>query len=159
MKISKEKFDRLKARARGAGRRAATGVKGSATSLLTGVVGYYGLKAVADRSATVKEKWWIGPAVMAVGGHFLRKKGKTADFGTALLGAAGYAGGLNYEFSKAAKAGETGALIDPRRDAGALHGPAPYELPDTYATDASPGTSTWAPGYDDGADVSQAMAL
>lgn len=157
MKISKEKWAAMKARARGAGRRFAGGAKGSAVEGVVGVVGYFAHKTASEKIDFVRDKWWSGPVAMGVLGHVLKKKAKTAQVGTALLGAAGYAGAFGYSLNKAAQAGkpETKGLQYPG-DAQGLSGVDSYYLPDTIDTDASPETSA----YDDtSANIAGAMAL
>lgn len=140
MKISKEKWAAMKSRARGAGRKFA-GAKGSAVEGVVGVVGYFAHKTASEKIEFVRGKWWAGPVAMGVLGHVLKKKAKTAQVGTALLGAAGYAGAFGYSLSKAA--GETKGLMSPG-EVGALQSVDPYYLPDNIDTDASPGTSDYA---------------
>lgn len=141
MKISKEKWAAMKSRARGAGRRFAGGAKGSAVEGIVGVVGYFAHKTASEKIGFVGQNWYAGPLGMAVLGHVLKKKAKTANVGTALLGAAGYAGALGYSLKKAA-APETKGLMAPG-ETGALQGTDSYYLPDTIDTDASPETSDY----------------
>lgn len=156
MKISKEKWAAMKARARGAGRRFAGGAKGSAVEGIVGVVGYFAHKTASEKIDFVRDKWWSGPVGMALFGHTLKKKAKTAQVGTALLGAAGYAGAFGYSLNRAGAAGkpETKGLQSPGYDTGALQGVDPYYLPDTIDTDASPETSAYADE-----DIASAMGL
>lgn len=154
MKISKEKWAAMKARARGAGRRFAGGAKGSAVEGIVGVVGYFAHKTASEKIDFVRDKWWSGPVGMALLGHTLKKKAKTAQVGTALLGAAGYAGAFGYSLNRAAAPKpETKGLQSPG-DVGALQGVDPYYLPDTIDTDASPETSAYADE-----DIASAMGL
>lgn len=141
MKISKEKWAAMKSRARGAGRRFAGGAKGSAVEGIVGVVGYFAHKTASEKIGFIGQNWYAGPLGMAVLGHVLKKKAKTANVGTALLGAAGYAGAFGYSLKKAA-APETKGLMAPG-ETGALQGTDSYYLPDTIDTDASPETSDY----------------
>lgn len=141
MKISKEKWAAMKSRARGAGRRFAGGAKGSAVEGIVGVVGYFAHKTASEKIGFIGQNWYAGPLGMAVLGHVLKKKAKTANVGTALLGAAGYAGAFGYSLKKAA-APETKGLMAPG-ETGALQGTESYYLPDTIDTDASPETSDY----------------
>lgn len=152
MKISKEKWAAMKARARGAGRRFAGGAKGSAVEGLAGVVGYFAHKTASEKIGFVAQNWYAGPVAMGILGHVLKKKAKTAQLGTAVLGAAGYAGALGYSLNKAAKP-ETKGLMQPG-ETGALQSVDPYYLPDTIDTDASPETSAYE---DEG--IASAMGL
>lgn len=152
MKISKEKWAAMKARARGAGRRFAGGAKGSAVEGLVGVVGYFAHKTASEKIGFVRDKWWSGPVAMAIGGHVLKKKAKTAQVGTALLGAAGYAGAFGYSMQKAA-ADTTKGLQSPG-ETGALQSVDPYYLPDTIDTDSAPETSAY-----DESGIASAMGL
>lgn len=157
MKISKEKWAAMKARARGAGRRFAGGAKGSAVEGVVGVVGYFAHKTASEKIDFVRDKWWSGPVAMGVLGHVLKKKAKTAQVGTALLGAAGYAGAFGYSLSKAAAAPETKGLMSSGYDASGLQSSVdPYSLPDSIDTDASAGTSDY---YDEDANIASAMNL
>lgn len=142
MKISKEKWAAMKSRARGAGRRFAGGAKGSAVEGIVGVVGYFAHKTASEKIGFVGQNWYAGPLGMAVLGHVLKKKAKTANVGTALLGAAGYAGAFGYSMKKASAATETKGLMAPG-ETGALQGTDSYYLPDTIDTDASPETSDY----------------
>jgi len=154
MKISKEKWAAMKSRARGAGRKFAGGSKGSAVEGVVGVVGYFAHKTASEKIEFVRGKWWAGPVAMGVLGHVLKKKAKTAQVGTALLGAAGYAGAFGYSLSKAA--GETTKGLMTPGEVGALQSVDPYYLPDNIDTDASPGTSD----YDDEEEaIASAMGL
>lgn len=139
MKISKEKWAAMKSRARGAGRRFAGGAKGSAVEGIVGVVGYFAHKTASEKIGFVGQNWYAGPLGMAVLGHVLKKKAKTANVGTALLGAAGYAGAFGYSMKAAT---ETKGLMAPG-ETGALQGTDSYYLPDTIDTDASPETSDY----------------
>ena len=76
--------------------------KDSAIAGAVGVGGYYVSKYLAEKVDFVKDKWYGIPVIMALGGHFLKKKNAAAGF--ALLGAAGYSGALYYEIDKGAKA-------------------------------------------------------
>jgi hypothetical protein len=75
----------------------------------------------------VAQKYWAGPALMAVAGHVLKKKRPGKGYGDALLGAAGYAAAQGYNAQRAAQAAgaapaataETGALLS-ASDVGAL---------------------------------------
>jgi hypothetical protein len=165
MKVSKKKLDSLKSRARNAGRRFAGGAKGSAMDAGVGAVSYFAHKFVSAKSTTVSEKWYVGPAIMALGGHMLKKKARTSAAGSALLGAAGYAGGMGYDMHKASQKTETKGVVQPA-DVGAIVSPVePYSLPDSDGTASNYGTSSyndsaWVGDEDDGYDdVSSAMAL
>lgn len=163
MKISQKKLDSLKARARGAGRRFASGAKGSAMDAGVGAVAYYAHKFASSKSKTVQEKWYVGPAVLAVAGHMAKKKQRTAAYGSSLLGAAGYAGAMAYDMHKASTATETKGVTQPS-DVGAVVTPIePYSLPDTDGTAANFGTSAYNPDAawvaEDDNDISSAMAL
>ncbi|MBI3204492.1 MAG: hypothetical protein HYZ29_23345 [Myxococcales bacterium] len=157
MKISKEKWAAMKSRARGAGRRFAGGAKGSAIEGGIGVVGYFAHRTASEKIGFVGSKWWAGPAAMAVLGHVMKKKAKTANIGTALLGAAGYAGAMGYSLTKA---GETTKGLQSPGEVGALQSGYGY-LPDTGPTDSAPGTSAYdeVTGYEDEEDISSAMGL
>jgi hypothetical protein len=155
MKISKEKWAAMKARARGAGRRFAGGAKGSAVEGIVGVVGYFAHKTASEKIGFVGQNWYAGPAAMGVLGHVLKKKAKTASIGTALLGAAGYAGAFGYSLSKVAQKPDTKGLMSPG-ETGALQTVDPYYLPDSGDTDASPETSAYS---DEDAAIASAMGL
>lgn len=152
MKISKEKWAAMKSRARGAGRRFAGGAKGSAVEGIVGVVGYFAHKTASEKIGFVGQNWYAGPVAMGILGHVLKKKAKTANVGTALLGAAGYAGAFGYSLKSASKP-ETKGLMNPG-EVGALQSEDPFYLPDTIDTDASPETSA----YDD-SGIASAMGL
>lgn len=160
MKISKEKWAAMKSRARGAGRRFAGGAKGSAIEGGIGVVSYFAHRTASEKLGFVGSKWWAGPVAIAVLGHVMKKKAKTANIGTALLGAAGYAGAMGYSLTKA---GETTKGLQSPGEVGALQGQGLY-LPDTGPADSAPGTSAYSAydevtGHEDEEDISSAMGL
>jgi len=143
------------------------GAKGSAMVAAGGAGSYFLAKFASEKVEFLRSQWYMLPAAMAVGGHFLKRK--NAALGAGLLGAAGYAFGVNYDFSQAAKkAGavpqkEAGALFPAGggdasgfEDAGALMGQPLADAPDTLPQGPAPmGDAGWADEY----DVSDAMNL
>jgi len=146
------------------------GAKGSALVAAGGAGSYFLAKFASEKVDFLRSEWYMLPAAMAVGGHFLKRK--HAALGAGLLGAAGYAFGVNYDFSQAAKkAGVTppkegGALFPAGggdasgfEDAGAMLGQPIAEAPDTLPGGPAPmgagGDAGWADEY----DVSDAMSL
>lgn len=102
-----------KSRARAVGRFIARGGKTSAVAAVTGVASEFVGRFASEKVEMLRDEWYVLPAVMAASGHFLRRKNEA--IGLALLGAAGYAGALNYGFNKASRAasGETEGVIFP----------------------------------------------
>src|SRR3970040_1787650 len=95
--------DKKSSKARAIGRAAFAGTKGTTTGAIVGAVSYFAHRAATERSETVQKSWYIGPGLMLVGGHFLKKKASTAAAGAAMVGAAGYAAAMGYSFARAAE--------------------------------------------------------
>lgn len=136
-------------RARNIGRRAAAGARGTLIGAASGAAAFFAHKAASDRIDFVRDNWWVGPAVLAVGGHMLKQKPRTATIGVALVGAAGYAGGLGYSMNRAVKQQAEAQGLQSGGgyyETQGLQTPGdPYALSDNAATDAAPLTSAWAP--------------
>jgi hypothetical protein len=135
-----------KGRARRAARAIFGGWKGTAFEGATGGVGYHLQMAVAGKSETVRDKWWVGPVGMVAVGHFIKRKPRLAGVGAALIGAGGYAFELNRALSKqggsnaepAAAPAEAGSVIAGSRP-GMLPAGNVVPFPSESATsDASP---------------------
>lgn len=109
------------------GRGAVGGAKGSAIQGAVGVASYALHSIAAKHSEFVSSKYWVGPIALALVGHTLNRKRPGKGYGTAMLGAAGYAMALGYQQTKATaqtQPAETGAVVQPlesvRRDVGSL---------------------------------------
>jgi hypothetical protein len=116
----------------GRGRRAARAIfggwKGTAFEGATGGVGYHLQMAVAGKSETVRDKWWLGPVGMVAVGHFIKRRPRLAGVGAALVGAGGYAFELNRALSK--QGGSNAAADTTPAEAGSvIAGNAPGMLP------------------------------
>lgn len=100
-----------------------SGIKGSAIQIATGAVAELGNAAIAGKVGFIGQNWWAGPGGMALLGILMKKRRRLAGLGDAMLGAAGYAGAMNYTMAQmtAGHAPETAALLQPG-DVGALMG-------------------------------------
>jgi hypothetical protein len=162
--VTKEQKSRLR---RVAG--AIAGTKGTVMVTAVGFGSYHVAKMASERVNFLRSQWYMLPAAMAVGGHFLKRK--NVALGAGLLGAAGYAFGMNWDFASAAKTagkkpGEAGAMYDARdtsgafdeafNDAGAMMGGGPLaDAPDSLPQGpAGVGDAGW-----DEYDVDDAMNL
>src|SRR3989304_21868 len=114
--------DKKSSKARAIGRAAFAGTKGTTTGAIVGAVSYFAHRAATERSETVQKSWYIGPGLMLVGGHFLKKKASPAAAGAAMVGAAGYAAAMGYSFARAAETkGLQGAQEPPEHPGHATH--------------------------------------
>ena len=145
---------------------ALSGTKGSVMVAAAGFGSYHVAKFASERVDFLRSQWYMLPAAMAVGGHLLKKK--NVALGAGLLGAAGYALGVNWDFSNAAKQAnatppkEAGAMFDTSgtddafSDAGALMGGGLQDAPDSLPQGP---TSTADAGWADEYNVDEAMSL
>jgi hypothetical protein len=106
----------MKHAGRAIGKFLGAGLAGTAKAAVTGGLGYYGQKALAQRVSFLQQHPLAGPVAMMVLGHVGKKKFPIA--GTALIGAGTYAAAMARDMQKmgqpqpAASAG-TNALIEP----------------------------------------------
>jgi hypothetical protein len=158
MKISAKRLAQLKQGARRGGKAVAGGVKGSALQVLSGAVTCFGNQKLAESSEFYRSKWFIGPAVIALVGYMLKKKGKTAPVGHAMLGAAGYSLAQNYALAKnnAAASADAGQVyaIRGQVDTGMIYTPGAPMLSPGAATAPTSATSSYQT-----ADISEAAGL
>jgi hypothetical protein len=166
MRISQKRLAAMKGALRRGGANAAKGAKGSAISAAVGVASYFGYEFLGNQSKTLVENWWAAPAVLAAGGHFLKRKNH--DIGVAMLGAAGFMGAMNFRVNQAREKSKTPApQAQGFYDAGALENAfAELASPSdagAFAYDENAGTSAYADarGYDDAGyyDADEAMGL
>lgn len=170
-RISNEKLLALKARLRrgasSGGKFAAQGAKGSAISLAVGAAAYVGAVKASEHISFLRSQWYMTPAVLAVAGHFLKRKNH--DMGIAALGAAGMmlAQGFmaNQSMKPASASGYTSngnyAGAGDYADAGILVESAWSQLPALRSTSAT--SQTFATGDEASGDagmlVTEAMGL
>jgi hypothetical protein len=105
-------MSKLKNLARRAGASAARGLKGTAMTGGAGSAAYFAHKFLNQKVQTLNKSPFITPALLVVGGHFLKRK--NADLGNGLIGAGGYALGMAidvYRLNQQAK--ETSAIVGP----------------------------------------------
>jgi hypothetical protein len=169
MKISQEKLDRLKSRARKVGSMAAAGWKDSAKAAGAGAASFYVADFASQKVEALRKDWWALPVAMAVGGHFLRRKSQVA--GLAMLGAAGYQGALSYKMKQALDAQNKNApppapdargMDDdyaPELDAAAVGDPTGSGAPTAGAPSAYDAAALPAPNEYQAYDYSEAAAL
>lgn len=106
----------MKRAGRAIGKFLGAGLAGSAKAAVTGGLGYYGQKALAQRVTFLQQHPMAGPVAMMVLGHVGKKKFPIA--GTALIGAGTYAAAMARDMQKMgqpqpAPAAGTNALIQP----------------------------------------------
>jgi hypothetical protein len=153
MRISKERWDRIKNRARGGAKSAARGAKGSAIAVVAGAAAEIAHAQGTQRVKFLADHWYAGPAVLALGGHFLKRKHH--DAGVALLGAAGYAAALAYQANKQSQP-STGQAQGWGDDAGQLVTPDAFRaLPDA----SGPADAFYGNGLNDGVDMDAGMVV
>jgi hypothetical protein len=80
------------------------GVGGSAIQGAVGAGTFYAHRMLASKVAFIQKNPLLAPVAILVLGHVLKKSAKTAPVGSALCGAAGYAGAQTFELKKAAAA-------------------------------------------------------
>ncbi len=105
------------------------GLGGSAIQAAAGTAGFYAHRMLSTKIAFVQNHPLAAPGALLALGHVLKKSAKSAPFGAALCGVAGYAGAQVFELQKAANAtakpttagfdDDTGALTQ-SSDIGAL---------------------------------------
>lgn len=91
MKISKERLDKLKGRARSAGRAVVAGGKTTIYEAATGVGASYAGGMAESHITMVGDRPYLKGVALIVAGHLLKKNRRTAFAGAALVGAGGYA--------------------------------------------------------------------
>lgn len=74
-----------------------TSYKETGIAAAVGVGSYFAANWIGQHFQQLRQYWWGMPAIMAVGGHFL--KSKNAAAGHALIGAAGFLGAMSYQMS------------------------------------------------------------
>ncbi len=127
MRISKEKFARLRSRAGRAGKAVATGTRGAAVQVVAGAVAGIAHYAASSRVDFIGKNWWAGPVVLAVAGIAANRSAKLRGVGNALLGAAGYSAYVGYNVSHANAPAQTSGVEDTGLLAGS--GWNPYRAP------------------------------
>lgn len=80
------------------------GVGGSAIQGGVGAATFYAHRMIASKVAFVQKHPLVAPLAILVLGHVLKKNAKMAPVGSALCGAAGYAGAQTFELQKATTA-------------------------------------------------------
>jgi hypothetical protein len=129
--------------------------KGTLMQAIVGGVSYYGHKLAADNVSFVAENFWVGPAAMALLGHFAKRSQRFGSAGAALVGAAGYSLAMGFALNQ--KSSETKGIVD----TGAF---APSQLPDNMSTQFNPMLSGFYPQesagiYDQEGEVSEAYNI
>lgn len=108
MRISTEKLEALKKRARGGYKRGAAianNAKPSAVAAVAGAIAAEAARYGEEKVDALKEHWWASGAVVMVAGHFVRRKSQAAGLGLVGAGAALLARG--YRENEAAEAKTT----------------------------------------------------
>lgn len=104
-------------------------VKGTAVQAIGGVGSYYAHKLASENIAFVRDNFWMGPAVLGIVGHFLKRR--MGGLGASMIGAGGYALAMGFALDQAKSSQEAKGLID----VGAW---SPSSLPDNMATASYP---------------------
>lgn len=98
--MAKKKSTKKNSRARHIGAAMFGGTKGTALAAVSGGALYYGSMFAGQHSQTVRDRWYLLPAALIVGGHFAKKSRKLAGPAVAACTIGGYQLAQNYAFQR-----------------------------------------------------------